>query len=222
LLHLSGRSSSAFPGNNPILYYITDRTQLQNESLVSAIKNAISAGIDFVQIREKDLPDSRVYAITCKAVSLAQGTHTSILVNGRADIALAAGARGVHLTSQGLRASDLRPWLPPGFLIGVSTHSLREASEAWRGGADYLLVGPVFPTPSKLPYGPPLGLTKFRKICSLLPLPILGLGGIQRSMIGRVLDAGAAGVAGIRLFQGGKRMGKLELLSARGAENFPA
>jgi thiamine-phosphate pyrophosphorylase len=158
-------------------------------------------GVDFIQLREKDLADRDLLRLTEDAVRLARGTGCRILVNGRLDIAIAGGAHGVHLPSAGLRASDLVSSLPPCFILGVSTHSLREARRAAAAGADYVVSGPVFSTPSKLQYGKPMGCSRFRKICSTVPLPVFGLGGIRCENMQQVLDAGAAGVAGIALFQ---------------------
>ncbi len=122
-------------------------------------------------------------------------------MNGRADIAIAAGAHGVHLPSAGLHLPEIKPWLPTGFIVGVSTHSTRDAVRAAAQGADYVLLGPVFPTESKLRFGPPLGMERFRRACRAVPIPVLGLGGIHPGRIPAVLAAGAAGVAGISLFQ---------------------
>ncbi len=195
---------TTFPGRRPIFYYITDRHQLPDPSptaLLLQIRRAISWGVDFIQLREKDLPDRSLFDLATRAVRLARGTSCRIIVNGRADIAFASGAHGVHLPSRGLQAADFVPHLPKRFLLGVSTHSLPEARRAAASGADYLLLGPVFPTASKIGLGTPLGLRRLRQICSALPVPILGLGGIRPSGIAGILDAGAAGVAGIRLFQ---------------------
>jgi len=134
-------------------------------------------------------------------VDLVQDTQCRILVNGRADLALTAGAHGVHLPSQGIKAGELITWLPSDFIIGASVHSFREARLAVTEGADYLLLGPIFPTPSKMRFGSPLGLAGFRRICSRLSIPILGLGGIHPETVPLVLEAGAAGIAGISLFQ---------------------
>ncbi len=185
------------------MYYITDRKQA-GQSLLPLISRAVANGVHFIQIREKDLPDRELFELACCAVTLAVRTKCRILVNGRADVALAAGAHGVHLPSTGLRISDLRPWVPRGFLIGVSAHSLRDALRASAEGADYVLLGPVFPTESKLRYGPPLGLSYLRRVCSRVPLPVLGLGGISEDKVADVLATGAAGVAGITMFQRGK------------------
>jgi thiamine-phosphate pyrophosphorylase len=122
-------------------------------------------------------------------------------VNGRADLALAAGADGVHLPAGGVGANDLSSWIPAGFLVGASVHSLKEARTAVSSGADYLLAGPVFETPSKMRYGSPLGLTAFRRICAQVSIPILALGGIHPENVPSVLAAGASGIAGISLFQ---------------------
>jgi thiamine-phosphate diphosphorylase len=157
--------------------------------------------VDFIQLREKDLPDRDLFKLTCRAVSLARGTKCRILVNGRADIALAARAHGVHLPSTGLRISDIRPWLPADFCIGVSVHTLREIRNACGRHVDYVMLGHVFPTDSKIGLGPALGLDFLRKACSISSVPVFGLGGMSADLIGPVLDSGAAGVAGISLFQ---------------------
>ena len=130
-----------------------------------------------------------------------RGTKCSILVNGRADIALAAGAQGVHLPSVGLKASEIRGWLPRGFLVGVSVHTENEIADACTQKADYALLGHVFPTESKRHYGPSLGLDYLRNVCSKASLPILALGGMRPDLIDSVLEAGSAGVAGISIFQ---------------------
>jgi len=204
-LRTSGKAQGTFfPAKRPLFYYITDRRQLPSASitvLLLKVKRAVSWGVDFIQLREKDLSDLELFHLTTEAVRLARGTTCRILVNGRIDVALAASAHGVHLPSTGLESAGLRPRLPRGFLVGVSTHSLGEARRAAAGGADYLLLGPVFRTASKIRYGGPLGVRYLKRVCSALRIPVLGLGGIRPDRIHRVLNAGAAGVAGISLFQ---------------------
>jgi len=198
------RSSGSFAGRlpgSPVWYYITDRRQLPSVSLLGQIRACARAGVDFIQIREKDLPDRTLFDLACRAVSAARGTRCRILVNVRADIALAAGAAGVHLPASGLRPSDIRPWVPGGFVIGSSVHSLREARRACAQGADYLLLGHVFATGSKEGLGPPLGLACLRRVSSGVPAPVLALGGMRPGTIDSVLASGARGVAGITLFQ---------------------
>ncbi len=172
-------------------------------SLYDCMRRAIRWGADFIQIREKDLTDRELLELACRAVRLVRGTACRIIVNGRADIALAAGAHGLHLPSSGLRIEDYRSSLIQNLIVGVSAHSLREARRAVEMGAHYILLGHVYPTESKLSYGPPLGLARFRRVCRAVPIPVLALGGIQPELVQPALEAGAAGVAGISLFQGG-------------------
>ncbi len=202
-----------FTGNRrPLFYYVTDRRQLAGTSLDGCIRRALEWGVDFIQIREKDLPDSGLYEQVRRAVALAHKTACVIVVNGRADIAMAAGARGVHLPSTGLRAPDIRPWLPDDFLIGVSAHTVEEIRQVGAEGADYAFLGHLFPTPSKSGLGDPVGLQCLEKVCAEAPIPVFGLGGIHAGRIAAVVDAGAVGVAGISLFQG---KGAFEALEKR-------
>jgi thiamine-phosphate pyrophosphorylase len=165
--------------------------------------------VDFIQIREKDLPDRKLFELTRKAVSLVRGTESKVLVNGRADIALSAGAHGVHLPSVGLKAHDIREWLPDGFWVGESIHTLRELRRACDQNVDYVLLGHVFPTESKQKYGSPLGLDFLKKICDEASLPVFALGGMRAERIESVLKAGAVGIAGISLFQKQAEFSKL-------------
>lgn len=209
---ISGKTAAAtFPVKRPLFYYVTDRSQLAGLSLISCMRRAMRCGADFIQIREKDLSDRELFVLTRKAVSLARGTQCRILVNGRADVARAAGAHGVHLPSTGLLPADLHPLLTQDLIVGVSAHSHDEVRRAAAQGADYVLVGPVYRTASKLPYGRPMGITRFRRICAAVSIPVLGLGGIHADSVGSVLAAGAAGVAGISLFQ--REMDRLNLQS---------
>jgi thiamine-phosphate pyrophosphorylase len=200
------------PNKGPIFYYITDRKQLAGISLIACIRRALDWGVDFIQIREKDLSERALYELTCRVVSLSRATKCRILVNGRADIALAAGAHGVHLPSTGLQAPALRSWLPQNFYIGVSVHSTYEIGRACAQGVDYILLGHLFSTESKQGYGPPLGLNFLRKACTSAAAPILGLGGIRPEFVAPVLDSGAAGIAGISLFQKSTEFNRLKKL----------
>jgi thiamine-phosphate diphosphorylase len=183
---------------------------LKGISLIGCIRRALDWGVDFIQLREKDLQDCELFELACQVVSLARGTKCRILVNGRADIASAAGAHGVHLPSEGLKISDIRPWLPADFCIGVSVHTQREIRSACACNADYLLLGHVFPARSKIGFGPALGLDFLRKACSISSVPVLGLGGMRPESIGPVLDSEAAGVAGISLFQNKAEFNRLK------------
>ena len=121
------RQKNPFPDKRPLFYYITDRRQLTGIDLIDCIRRAVDWGVDFIQIRERDLSDKALYELACEAVTLARGKDCRILINGRADIALAAAADGVHLPSTGLHISDISSWIPKDFLVGVSVHSPTEA-----------------------------------------------------------------------------------------------
>lgn len=184
------------------LFYITDRTQLKSTTLAATIAQAIAAGVDWVQIREKNLPARRLLAVTETAVSQArQHGTTRVVVNDRVDVALAAHAHGVHLSTRSMPVDLVRRLAPPDFVVGVSCHSLVEAAAAEKAGADYLLLGPIFSTPSKLQYGPPLGLATLRRVTSEVSIPVIALGGITVDRVAACRENGAAGIAAIRLFQ---------------------
>lgn len=151
-----------------------------------------------LQVREKDRDDRDVLALTREARAALAGAV--VLVNGRLDIALAAGADGAHLPADGVPLDALRRRFGSGVMLGRSTHRVEEVAAALREGADYVVFGPVYPTPSKERYGPPRGLDELAR-AARLPIPVYALGGVTLSRFGEVAEAGAAGVAGIRLFQ---------------------
>jgi thiamine-phosphate pyrophosphorylase len=171
-------------------YLITDRTPL------SVLARALSSGIEYIQIREKHL-STRDLAFHVRAVLHLDNPHgTRILVNDRADVALACGAHGVHLRSDSIAPVTLRNIAPPGFLIAVSCHSVQEIEAS--SGADFVVLGPIFETPGK---GAPLGLRYLAHAVHSTTTPVLALGGVTRERVPVCLRLGAAGVAGIRLFQ---------------------
>ncbi|MBZ5515268.1 MAG: thiamine phosphate synthase [Acidobacteriia bacterium] len=183
------------------LCYITDRRALEPRLLLPFIEEAVQAGIDIVQIREKDLPTRELLRLAEGAVAAAKGNAARIIVNDRLDIALAVGADGVHLGTQSLPAHAVRGNVPEGFLIGVSCHSREDVLAAEAARADYVVLGPIFETPSKIAYGPPLGVAKLGEVTAAARIPVLALGGITVERVRACLEAGAAGVAGIRIFQ---------------------
>jgi thiamine-phosphate pyrophosphorylase len=184
------------------LYYITDRKQIKSRTLDACMVQAIAAGVDWVQIREKDLPARCLLGIAEVAVEQAHRRGLSrVMVNDRLDVALAAQAHGVHLGTRSMPADLVRRLVPREFVVGVSCHSLEEALTAQAAGADYILLGPIFATPSKLPYGPPLGLVKLREVTSRISIPVFALGGVTLDRVAACRQNGAAGIAGIRLFQ---------------------
>jgi len=181
--------------------YITDRRSLEPKPLLPLIVEAVRGGVNLVQIREKALPTRDLLKLVESAVSAAAGTATRAVVNDRLDVALAAGAGGVHLGYRSLPVGTVRGMVPGEFLVGVSCHSLAEAVAAEQAKADYILLGPIFETISKLAYGPPLGLEKLREVATRVKLPILALGGITVDRVKPCLEAGATGIAGISIFQ---------------------
>jgi thiamine-phosphate pyrophosphorylase len=184
----------------PLLYYITDRKWLPGEDLLPIIEQTVAAGIDLIQIRERDLPVRRLLALVEEAVKAASAGSTRILVNDRLDVAVAAGAAGVQLPAHGFSVEEVRRNYPE-LLIGASTHNLDELRRAADGGADFAVFGPVFETPSKKAYGPPLGLEKLAEAVRAVNIPVLALGGVTLENAADCLRAGAAGLAAISLFQ---------------------
>jgi len=174
-----------------IRYYVTDRRQ---GNVLASAAGAVRAGIEMIQVREKDLPASELFDLVCKVRDLAAGSKTRVLVNDRLDIALAAGIDGVHLPANGLPAERVRPFVK---LLGVSTHTVEEALDAQKAGADFIVFGPIFDSPGKSA----IGLAPLKKVAASVTIPVLAIGGISAANAGEVLNAGAAGIAGIRLFQ---------------------
>ena len=183
------------------LYYITDRSQLRAPTIAHLITRAIAAGVDWVQIREKDLPARSLLSLSRAAVEQSRSGRTRVIVNDRMDVALAAQAHGVHLGTRAMPIDLVRRLAPQEFVVGASCHSLSEALAAQARGADYILLGPIFSTPSKLQYGPPLGLGILREVTLQVSIPVFALGGIKLERVAPCRENGAAGIAGIRIFQ---------------------
>ena len=203
----------------PILCYVTDRRVFSKsheldtrEALLHKIQEAAAAGVDWIQVREKDLSGKECAALTSAAIERVarrsprkQGT-TRILVNDRLDVALSQAAGGVHLGENSLPVEKARKLAdsrirPQDFLIGVSCHSVEAATAAAKGGANYIFFGPVFATPSKAAYGAPQGLARLAEVCRAVSLPVVAIGGITLDNAASCLSAGASGIAAIRLFQ---------------------
>ena len=183
-------------------YYITDRHAAGGtEALLGCVERALAAGVERIQIREKDLTARELCELTRSVLALARGRRTQVLVNDRADLALAAGAHGVHLRANSVAPETLRILLPPPLLIGVSTHSVEEVKAAEREGADFVVFGPVFATASKEGYGLPQGAEQLRDAAEAVRIPVLALGGVTEANARECLATGAAGIAGISLFQ---------------------
>jgi thiamine-phosphate pyrophosphorylase len=197
-------------GGKFIVCYVTDGRGLPRApgdtletALVEHMARAAEAGADWIQIREKDLPGRTLLDLVRAA--RARVGHTDLLINDRLDVALAAGVKGVHLGTQSLPAALVRNWSRragwPDLCIGVSCHSVEEVRAAEQAGADYAIFGPVFETPSKAGFGPPQGLDRLREAAQAVRIPVLAIGGIDEERACLCRQAGAAGIAAIRLFQ---------------------
>jgi len=198
----------------PVICLVTDRRRYPGGSesaLTEAVAAASRACVHLIQIRERDLDARALTRIVTAAVAAARGTASRILVNDRIDVALSAGAHGVHLRGDSVPATRVREIVPRGFLVGRSVHSLEEAERATgAGGLDYLMFGTVFGTPSK-PGVTGSGPEALAAIAGASPLPVLAIGGITVSRMGIVAGAGAAGFAGIGLF-GGSPLDRLQVV----------
>ena len=191
----------------PVVCYVTDRKALGPEAplrgVAEKIHFAAAVGADWVQIREKDLPARDLLQLAREAV---QTAGAKILINDRLDLALGAGAAGVHLGRASVPAADVVRWCragnaPAEFTIGVSCHSLEEVREAESAGASYAFFGPVFDTPSKRLFGAPRGIAHLGEACRAVNIPVIAIGGVDEENAIPCIRAGAAGVAAIRMFQ---------------------
>ncbi|MGH9372071.1 MAG: thiamine phosphate synthase [Vicinamibacterales bacterium] len=186
----------------PLICLVTDRRRLGNaseDSLVRLVARASLAGVNLVHVRERDLDDRHLLALVRRIVS-AVDVSTAVVVNDRADVALAAGAAGVHLRSDSAPADRVRPLVPSGFLIGRSVHGAAEARAAANSGVDYLVMGTTYPTSSKEEGVPLAGIRGLGEACQAVRIPVLAIGGVTADNVTGIAAAGAAGVAAIGLF----------------------
>jgi thiamine-phosphate pyrophosphorylase len=180
------------------LYLVTDRHQTRGRPLLTVIEQALAGGVDAVQLREKDLPARVLLGLARDLRRLCDCYGARLLINDRIDVALAAGADGVHLPANSFAVTDARALLGPDRLVGVSTHSAGEVESAAAAGADFAVFGPVFDTPSKRRFGPALGVDAVRRATAGRSIPVLAIGGITTERVALVRGAGADGVAAIR------------------------
>jgi thiamine-phosphate pyrophosphorylase len=215
--------SRPHPEKKPLLCYVSGRVGLQVahgkdllELLLDKVELVASAGVDWIQLREKDLSGKQIASLTREALRRVsrQASHTRpptrILVNDRLDVAIAEQAGGVHLGENSLPAGQAKNLMLAStaaqsrlqdFLIGVSCHSLEAAKSAAFAGADYIFFGPIFATPSKADFGAPQGLERLAEVCTSVAIPVLAIGGITLENAPACFSAGASGIAAIRLFQ---------------------
>ena len=182
--------------------YITDRHSLPaGVTLIDNIARNLTAGIEWIQIREKDLSARDLFDLTRQVLSLPNGHNSKILVNTRVDVALAAGAAGAHLPAGSPAPRVWRAIVTPGFLIGISCHTVDEVLAAEDQGADYAVFGPVFAPRSKATGLEPRGIEGLAQAVRAVSIPVLALGGITATNAEDCVQTGATGIAAISLYQ---------------------
>ena len=179
----------------PSLVLVTDRNAAAGRDLGDVVAAALDAGLPAVQLRDRDLPGRPLLALAERLRLLTARAGALLLVNDRVDVAVAAGADGVHLGGASMPVDVARRLLPPGARVGVSTHAVPEVAAAT---ADFAFFGPVHATPSKAAFGPPQGVARLREAVAVARIPVLAIGGITRPHIPDLRAAGAGGVAVIR------------------------
>jgi thiamine-phosphate pyrophosphorylase len=200
----------------PIIYPITSGQTTIAEVLLLA-ETAANLHVPFIQIREKQLETRVLFDLVTQVVQRVSGSDLKVLVNDRFDVALAAGAHGVHLTTHSLSAETLRRLCGEQFIIGVSTHELSEVIRARDEGADFVVFGPVFETESKRGFGSSQGLDELARVTGAAEgFPVLALGGVAQENVADCFRAGASGVAGIGMFNEVERLAEV-VAKIRGA-----
>ena len=177
------------------LYLVSDRNQTQGRDLLWVLEEALQGGVRAVQLREKDLSGRELFLLAEKAKSLCAKYGAALFINDRIDVALAVDADGVQLASSSVPVDAARELLGEKKFIGVSTHALKEAEAAAGAGADFILFGPVYFTPSKAAYGAPQGLELLREIAQSVSCPVYAIGGINARNVSAVKETGVHGVA---------------------------
>ncbi len=177
------------------LYLITDRKQARGGDLFGVVEEALKGGVRAVQLREKDIFSRELYEMAHELRKLTSRYDARLFINDRIDIALAVDADGVHLGGDSLPIYKTRALIGENMLLGVSCHNQMSAITAQEKGADFITFGPVFFTPSKAPYGEPVGLDKLEIVTSLLEIPVFALGGVNRNNTRQIMEAGASGIA---------------------------
>jgi len=178
------------------LYLVTDRRLFASTaSLFTAVEDALRAGVRAVQLREKDLNIRELLNMAYRMKELTDRYGARLFINDRVDVAIAVEAHGVHLGQNSIPASAAKKVSKGRLIVGVSTHSITEALDAAKDGADFITFGPVYQTSSKLKYGEPVGIDALKTVCSKVSIPIIAIGGIKIDKIKEVMDCGVDGVA---------------------------
>ncbi|MDN5941818.1 MAG: thiamine phosphate synthase [Nitrospira sp.] len=184
------------------LLVVTDRHQTKGRSLVPLLQRVLSAGISAIQLRERDLSARDLVTLAREVQAVTALSKSQLLINDRVDVALALEGAGVHLRSNSLPLSVARQMLGAQRLLGISVHAVEEAVQAEAQGADYIVLGPIYETPSKQMFGPPLGIHALEKACKLVRIPIIGIGGVTAARAREMRGVGAFGAAVITAILG--------------------
>jgi thiamine-phosphate pyrophosphorylase len=177
------------------LYLVTDRQQTAGRPLIPLIREAFEAGLEAVQLRERDLDTRELMRMAEELLQLARARRVPVLINDRTDLVMGLAAAGVHLRADSVPVSVTRRMLGPGALIGASAHSAEEVLRAESEGADFAVLGPIYRTSSKERYGAPIGLGPVEAAASRSRIPVFAIGGITAERVPEVRHAGAFGVA---------------------------
>ncbi|MGE5663242.1 MAG: thiamine phosphate synthase [Deltaproteobacteria bacterium] len=177
------------------VYLVTDRKQARDGDILAAVAAALDGGIRAVQLREKDLGGRELFRLAEAMRRLTARYGARFVVNDRVDVAYAVGADGVHLGGGSIPVADARALLGARALVGRSAHGVDELAAAERDGADFATFGPVYATPSKAAYGPPLGVPALAAACAAARIPVFALGGVGPGNMSETLRAGAFGIA---------------------------
>ena len=184
------------------LLVVTDRHQTQGRALVPLLERVLTVGLSTIQLRERDLSVRELVTLARVVQAVMASYKSQLLINDRVDVALALEGVGVHLRSNSLPLSVARGMLGPQRLLGMSVHTVEEAMQAEAQGADYIVLGPIYETPSKQAFGPPLGIHTLEKACTLVRIPIIGIGGVTAARAREMRRAGAFGAAVITAILG--------------------
>lgn len=183
------------PGVDFRLLLVTDRHQTNGRPLVPLLQRVLTAGVPAIQLRERDLSARELVTLARETQAVTASRRSQLLINDRIDVALALEGVGVHLRGNSLPVSVARQLLGAQRLLGVSVHAVEEVLSAQSQGADYIVLGPIYETPSKQMFGPPLGIHTLEKACRLVRIPIIGIGGVTTARAREMRRAGAFGVA---------------------------
>ena len=177
------------------LFLVTDRHQTKGRPLVPLLQRVLTAAAPAIQLRERDLSARELVTLAFEVQAVTASRRSQLLINDRIDVALALEGVGVHLRNNSLPVSVARQVLGTQRLLGISVHAVEEAVQVESQGADYIVLGPIYETPSKQMFGPPLGIHTLERACRLVRLPIIGIGGVTAARAREMRRAGAFGVA---------------------------